>query len=187
MLGFGSLWWIVILAAAAVWLASSIVWMVLPHHESDFGPLENEDAVLDALGSERAPGMYRFPWCSSMEEMKSEAFRAKQAKGPSGLLTLHPPGPPSMGKALGAWFGFALFVSFLTAYVARQALPAGAEPMSVLRLTGSVSFAVYGLYALPNAIWMGQPWSVALKSTVDGLACALITGGLFAWGWPAAA
>lgn len=187
MLEFGSLWWVVLLAAGAVWIASSIAWMVLPHHASDFAALENEEAVMEALGTGHAPRQYRFPWCGSMEEMKSEAFREKQARGPVGMVTLLPAGPFKMGKALGLWFGYALLVSFVTGYVARQALPAGAGAMSVFRLTGAVSFGIYGLAALPNAIWMGQPWSVALKSVLDGLAYALITGGIFSWGWPDAA
>jgi hypothetical protein len=161
--------------------------MLLPHHASDYAPLENEDAVMEALGTGQAPRQYRFPWCSSMQDMKSEAFQAKQARGPVGVVTLLPPGPFPMGKALGLWLGYALLVSFVTAYVTRHALPAGADGMAVFRLTGAVSFGIYGLSSLPNAIWMGQPWSVALKSVLDGLAYSLITGGIFAWGWPDAA
>lgn len=186
MLEFGSLWWVVLLSAGAVWIASSIAWMVLPHHASDFAPLQDEDAVMKALGTSHAPRQYRFPWCASMEDMKSEAFQEKQARGPVGMLTLLPAGPYPMGKALGLWLGYTLLASFLTAYVMRHSLPAGAEALAVFRLSGAVSFGIYGLSSLPNAIWMGQPWSVASKSILDGLAYSLITGGIFAWGWPEA-
>lgn len=187
MLEFGSLWWVVILAAAAVWMASSIVWMVLPHHKNDFGKLPDEDGAMDALGSGLAPGQYRFPHCGSMEDMKTEAFQAKQAKGPGGLLTVVEPGPPNMVKMLGAWFAYALLASFVTAYIARMSLASGADCLQVFRLTGTVAFAIYALQPLPDAIWMGRPWGTALKSVADGLAYALITGGIFCWAWPAAA
>ena len=48
-MGFGSVWWIVVVATVAVWLVSAIVWMVLPHHRSDFKKLPDEDGVMDAL------------------------------------------------------------------------------------------------------------------------------------------
>ena len=184
---FGSLWWVVILAAVAIWIASSIVWMVLPHHRNDFGRLGDEDAAMNAIGSGTAPGQYRFPHCGSMEDTKTEAFQEKQAKGPVGLLTVMPPGPFKMGKTMGIWFAYALFASFVVAYVARMTLMPGAECMQVFRLTSTVAFAIYGMQALPDAIWMGKPWSTALKGVADGLGYALITGGIFCWAWPAGA
>ena len=46
---FGSLWLPVLVAAAAVWIASAIVWMALPHHKKDFSKLPSEDGVAEAL------------------------------------------------------------------------------------------------------------------------------------------
>lgn len=184
---FGSLWWVVIVAAAAVWVASSIVWMVLPHHRSDLGQLPDEDSAMAGIGPGTAPGQYRFPFCAGMEAMKDPAFLEKQDKGPVGVLTLIPTGPFNMGKTLVLWFLHALFVSFLVAYVARMTLVPGAECMRVFRVTSTVAFVAYAMQPLPDAIWMGKPWSTALKSVCDGLAYALITGGIFCWAWPDAA
>ena len=43
------------------------------------------------------------------------------------------------------------------------------------------------LPALPDSIWMGKPWSTALKSMADGVFYALVTGAVFASFWPGAA
>ena len=184
---FGSLWWVVILAAVAIWIASSVVWMVLPHHKSDFGKLPDEDAAMAGIGAGAAPGQYRFPYCASMEDTKTEAFQEKQAKGPVGMLTLMPPGPFNMGKTMVTWFAYTLLVSFVVAYVARMTLMPGEECMKVFRVTTTVAFVAYSLQPLPDAIWMGRPWSTAFKTVCDGLAYALITGGIFCWAWPDAA
>jgi hypothetical protein len=37
---------------------------------------------------------------------------------------------------------------------------------------------------VPAAIWMGKPWSVALKEMFDGLLYGLVTAGTFGWLWP---
>ena len=184
---FGSLWWVVVLTAVAIWIASAIVWMVLPHHASDFGKLDDEDAAMNGIGPGTAPGQYRLPHCTSMEAMKSEEFQAKQDKGPVGVLTIIPSGPVNMGKMLSTWFVYLLFTSFVVAYVARMSLAPGAECMAVFRLTFTVAFALYALQPLPDSIWMGKPWGTALKSVGDGLGYALITAGIFCWAWPDAA
>jgi hypothetical protein len=38
--------------------------------------------------------------------------------------------------------------------------------------------------SIPGTIWMGKPWSVALKEMGDGLLYGLLTGGAFGWLWP---
>jgi hypothetical protein len=40
-----SLWLPILLSAIAVWVASAINWMVMPHHESDYRKFPDEDAV----------------------------------------------------------------------------------------------------------------------------------------------
>jgi hypothetical protein len=41
----------------------------------------------------------------------------------------------------------------------------------------------YSIGTLANGIWKGQPWSVVLKETFDGLIYALVTAGTFGWLW----
>ena len=77
------------------------------------------------------------------------------------MLNLKRPGPPGMGPSLAQWFGFSLVVSFLVAYVACHALPAGAPYLKVFQIVGAVGFLAYAAGQLPAAIWMGKPWSVA--------------------------
>jgi hypothetical protein len=187
MLGFGSLWWVVLLAAVAVFVVSSVAHMVLKYHWSDHGPLPDEDGARAALGGDLPPGQYRVPHCASMEAMKGEEFERKMNEGPVVSLVVTPRGPYPMGKALALWFAYALFSSFVVAYVARHAgLGAGAEFMEVLRITGAVAWGIHALPALVPSIWMGQPWSVAVKTILDGTAYALATGLVFAGFWPGA-
>ena len=133
MLEFGSLWWVVILAAVVVWIVSAVVWMVLPHHASDFGKLPNEGAAMEGIGGDVPAGQYRMPFCGSMDEMKDESYQAKEAKGPVALLTVFQKGPQNMGKMLGLWFGYCLVATFVIAYLARMVLPAGTMRRQVER------------------------------------------------------
>ncbi len=49
MVPLASLWLPILLAAALVWVAGSIMWMVMPHHRSDFKALPDEEAARQAL------------------------------------------------------------------------------------------------------------------------------------------
>ena len=46
---------------------------------------------------------YFFP-CFSFKEMKSAPVIEKMKRGPVGLLTVLPSGPPAMGKSMVQWF-----------------------------------------------------------------------------------
>lgn len=184
MLELGSLWWVVLIAAAVVWVLAGIAWMALPHHRGDYRRLPGEDEVMRAVGRDTPPGQYCFPHCTDMSAMKDPAFVEKLERGPVGLVAIRAPGRPAMGRQLALWFGYTLLVSFLVAYVARNALPVGSPSIAVLRLTSTVAAVAYVLQPLPEAIWAGRPWSVALKSVADGLVYSLATGLVFAFAWP---
>ena len=49
-----SLWLPIVLSAVGVFIASSVVHMVLPYHRSDYDKLEKEDEVMQALRTEVA-------------------------------------------------------------------------------------------------------------------------------------
>ena len=67
-----SLWIPVLLSAVVVFLASSIVHMLLTYHRTDFGKLPSEAEVSDALRRfNLPPGDYIMPHCSSPAEMKT--------------------------------------------------------------------------------------------------------------------
>ena len=105
MIPLTALWLPILLSAVIVFFASFIIHMVLSYHKSDYRKLPDEDRVTDALrsaGVTRGPA-YFFPHCS-FKEMKSPPAIEKMKRGPVGLLTVLPSGPPAMGKNMIQWF-----------------------------------------------------------------------------------
>lgn len=187
MVSLSQLWLPILLAAVAVFLASSIIHMVLKYHNSEYRGFPNEDEVRAAIRKGNAgPGQYTVPYCASMEEMKKPEVMAKYAEGPVGLVLLRKPGGMSMGPYLTQWFIVNIVIAVFCAYLASRTLPAGAEYLQVFRVTGTVAFVGYAAGGWISAIWMGVPWSGAIKGTVDSLIYALVTGGVFGWRWPEA-
>jgi len=185
MVPISALWLPILLSAVIVFVASSILHMVLPYHKSDYRKLPEEDRVVDAL---RAAGVtpgpaYHFPH-TTHKEMKSPEVVEKFKRGPIGLLTVMPSGAPAMGKYLGLWFVYCVVVGILVAFAARPALDPGAGYPAVFHLTGLAAFLGYGVGHLQDSIWKGQAWSVTAKHVVDGLIYALLTAGTFGWLWP---
>jgi hypothetical protein len=181
-----SLWLPIVLSAVVVFVASSIIHMVLPYHRADYKKLPDEDGVLSALRKFAvAPGDYVFPKPDGPKAMKSPAFLEKWSKGPVGMMTImKSSAAPSMGKPLAFWFLFCVAVGIFAAYVAGRALQPGPPYLSVFRLAGATAFVGYALGLWPNTIWYGRSWTTTLKSNVDGLIYALLTGGVFGWLWP---
>jgi hypothetical protein len=106
MIGITTLWLPILLSAIGVFIASSIIHMVLGYHGGDFKKLPDEAKLLETMrDSGVAPGDYAFPCPSSRKEMGSPEMKEKWAKGPVGSMIVIPNGPPAMGKALGwsAW------------------------------------------------------------------------------------
>ena len=184
MVSLTVLWLPIVLSAVIVFVASSIMHMLLPYHKSDYRQLPDEDkllAVLRAAGLK--PGLYHFPYCSH-KDMKSPAVMEKFKQGPVGMLTLFPSGPPAMPKFLGMWFAYCLVIGFFVAYLTGRTVAPGANYLAVFRVAGTAAFLAYGLGNLSNGIWKGQPWGVTLKEVIDGLVYALLTAGTFGWLWP---
>lgn len=183
---FGSLWLPVIVSAVVVFIASSIIHMALKYHRADIKGLPDEEAAREALrkGSP-GPGVYFVPYCADHKQMNEPATKAKFEKGPVAIITLARNGPVVLPKHLALWFGYSLFVSFVTAYVARHTLLPGADGMLVTRITGTVAFAAYGLAHISDSIWKAQPWGNTMRALIDGLIYALLTGLTFRFLWPA--
>ena len=121
MVALTALWFPIILSAVIVFVASSIMYMLLPYHRSDYQQLPEEDKLLAALraaGLKR--GLYHFPFCSH-KEMKSPAMVEKLKQGPVGMLTVFPSGPPAMPKFLGMWFAYCLVIGFFGSVCAIRA------------------------------------------------------------------
>ncbi|MEX0601198.1 MAG: hypothetical protein WD423_10055 [Rhodothermales bacterium] len=176
----------IVLSAVFVFVASSVIHMLLPYHKNDFAKLPNEDAVLSTLRSaDVSPGEYVLPHASGSEERKSPEFQKKLDAGKVAFVTVLPGGQPSMGKSLGQWFVYCLVVALFAAYLTGRVLPAGADYLSVFQVAGTTAFAGFVLALWQESIWYGRPWGNTLKSTVDGLIYALLTAGTFGWLWPA--
>ena len=175
----------IILSAVLVFVASSILHMVLPYHHSDLKTVPREDDVQAALRAfSIPPGNYAVPSVSSPAEMKSPAFLEKLNKGPVVLMTVSPSGPPAMAKSLAQWFVYLLLVSVFAGYVASRALGPGAHYLSVFRFVGCSAFMAYGLGHFQTAIWYRRSWSTTFKDVFDGLVYGLLTAGTFGWLWP---
>ena len=184
MVALHSLWMPILLSAVIVFVASSIIHMVLPYHRSDYKKLPDEDKVLAALRSAGVTrGVYMFPHCTH-KDMKSPEMLEKQKQGPIGSITVFPTGPVNMGKHLTLWFLFCVVIGVFTAYLTGRTMPSGADYLHVFRVAGTVSFMAYGVGYLANGIWMGLPWSNVTKHVFDGLIYGLLTAGTFGWLWP---
>jgi len=185
MVAITALWLPILLSAVLVFIASSIIHMVLTYHRSDYGKLPNENRVLDALrGENLAPGSYMFPRAATLKDMGSPEMVEKFKRGPVGLLTMLPSGPPTMTKNLIQWFGFCLVVGVLVAYVAGRTLAPAAGYLPVFRIAGTVAFLGYVGARATDSIWFGQPWGTTAKHYIDGLVYGLLTAGVFGWLWP---
>jgi hypothetical protein len=146
MVPISALWMPILLSAVIVFVASSILHMVLPYHKSDYRKLPDEDKVVDVL---RAAGVtpgptYHFPH-TTQRDMKSPDVAEKFKRGPVGLLTVIPSGPPAMGKYLGLWFVYCVVVSILVAIVAGTTLSAGTRYPVVFHLTALAALLGYGV------------------------------------------
>lgn len=180
-----SLWLPILLSAVIVFVASSIIHMVLGYHASDVKAVPNED---QALASMRAmnlpPGDYCMPRPASIKDMGTPAFKEKMAKGPVVTFTTSAGGSASMGGQLTQWFLYCIVVSFVTAYITGIAYGPGATYPQIFRMAGTAGFAGFAM-ALPQfSIWYKRNWITTLKGMFDGLVFGCLIGGTFGWLWP---
>ena len=186
MVPLSSLWIPILLSAVIVFVASSLVHMVLRYHNSDYPELPQQDQVMDALRPfNLPPGQYMAPRAATMAEMKKPEFTEKMKRGPVFMINVFPAGEWRMGSLMLQWFVFSIVVSIFAAYIAGRTLPPGTDYSQVMRIAGTVAFAGYALGHVPNSIWYNIKWSTTFKNMFDGLIYGLLTGGTFGWLWPA--
>jgi len=180
-----ALWLPILLSAVIVFVASSLIHMVLPFHKSDYRKLPEEEKVMDALRSAGViPGrMYIFPY-TTHKEMKSPEAMEKFKRGPIGAITIRPTGVPAMGKFLIQWFLYCIVVGIFVAYLTGRTRVAGASYLEVFRVAGASAFLAYSVALIQDAIWKGENWGVTFKHVADGFIFALLTAGTFGWLWP---
>ena len=188
MIPLTELWLPILLSAVFVFIASSILHMVIPIHKGDFAKLPGEEKLLDAMrGQGVQPGSYMFPCGESMKDMSTPEMIEKCNKGPVGIMTVTVSGPPAMGKNLVMWFLYSVVIGIFVAYIAGLGLDRGAAFMAVFRMTAAAAILGYAASAIVDSIWKWQKWSITLKFIFDGLVYGLATAATFAWLWPEAA
>lgn len=180
-----SLWLPILVAAVLVFLASSVIHMLLPYHRTDFRAVPNEDQVMTALRPfNLPPGDYMLPKAADAAAMRSPEYTEKVKQGPVAIFTVYPNGPFAMGPQLTQWFVYCVVVGVFAAYVAGRALGPGADSLAAFRFAGVAAFLGYAVALWQTAIWFKRSWSATLKSTFDGLVYAVLTAGAFGWLWP---
>lgn len=184
MVPLTALWLPILLAAVIVFIASSIMHMVLPYHKNDYRQLPDEEKVRGALRGLSLPrGLYITPYCTH-KDMNTPAIQEKYKQGPVAFITVLPSAPPAMPKFLSQWVAFCLIIGIFVAYITGRVVAPGTNYLAVFRVAGTVAFMSYGLGHLSNGIWKGQPWGMTIKEVFDGLVYALLTAGTFGWLWP---
>jgi hypothetical protein len=183
--------WIPILAsAAAVWIASAVVWMAMPHHKSDHSKLPDEQGFINALRAMNIPpGNYGIPHCGHNADKNNPLMKECWEKGPMGSLTLWKT-PPNMGANMLWTFITYLALSAVLAYVGWTALGpaiAGGDGsfMRIFRVMGAMGIAAYAFSHVPGSLWGGHYPRAIVMCVIDGVVYGLITGAIFAAMWPA--
>lgn len=177
-----SLWLPILLSAVVVFIASSVIWMVVQYHNSEWKKLPDEEGARSVLKG-TSPGQYSVPHAATAADRNKPDWQEKYKQGPAAMLIVLPHGSLAMGKQLTQWFIHCVVVSVLVAYVSSVALPAGAEYLQVFRVAGTVAVLSYAGAVPMKSIWFGHPWSATAKDVLDGLIYGLLTAGVFGWLW----
>jgi len=185
MVGILQLWLPILVAAVFVFIASSIVHMVLKFHKKDYDKLSDEDGIMAALRDAKVgPGNYTFPHVADMKDFNDPEVQEKFKKGPVAFMNVLPNGAPNMGKCLTQWFVYCVVVGVFVAYLTGRVHAPGSDYLAVFRFAGCVAFIAYGLAEALSSIWKAQRWSTTARHMIDGFFYALLTGGTFGWLWP---
>ena len=185
MVPLSALWVPIAVSAAFVLVALLVIHGALGWHRGDMAAVPGEAKAMEALrGLGVQPGEYRFPYGNTTAEMTAPEFVAKMKQGPVGLLTIRPNGELNMGKMIGLWFVYSLFIAALAAYVTGRTRGPGAPFVDVFRFSGTVAFCCYVVAHWQNWIWWGKGTRFTVTNSLDGTLYALITGATFGWLWP---
>lgn len=185
MVGLTGLWMPIVVSSVFVFIALSIIHGALGWHKGDMNAVPGEAQVMDTLRNMKvSPGDYRFPFSNSTKEMTSPEFEAKMKQGPVGMMSIRPNGEINMGKLMGQWCIYSLFIAVLAAYITGRTHGPGAPYLEVFRVSGAVAFGCYVVALWHNWIWWGQGTRFTLTNSLDGIIYALVTAGTFGWLWP---
>ena len=184
MIPIAQLWLPILVSAAAVWVASAIIWMAMPHHKNDYSRLPDETRFSAAVGPlGLPPGTYGFPFVSNHDETKTPEFKKQWTDGPRGHLSIWPE-KVSMARNMLVTFAVFLVVSGLIGYIGSLTLAPGAGFSKVLQVLGTAGVLSYCFAFIPNGVWFGQSARTMTMHVLDGVLYGLGTGAVFAAMWP---
>lgn len=175
-----ALWQPILVSAVIVWIASALIWTVLPWHKKDYAQTSDEEGVRAALKG-LSPGFYNVPHVSDMKDLKQPEVEQKFSDGPLAFITMLPNGMSNMARNMALQFVYFIVVGIVCAYMVSRTLAPDAPYLEVFRVAGTVAFIANGVGAIPDSIWFGRPWSHTAKTLFDGLIYGLLTGGAFGW------
>jgi hypothetical protein len=185
MVSLASLWAPILLSAVLATLAGFVFWIALPFRRRDWNPLPDEAALAESLRRQGAgPGQYAFPFARDPKKRGDPELVRRYESGPVGFLTLARPGVPAMGRGVAWQFAYHVVVGVFVAYLASRTVPAGGDPLEVVRVVGTAATLAYCAAVVPTWIWLARPWSVVWKDLVEGLVVAMLTAGVFVVFWP---
>jgi hypothetical protein len=175
----------ILLSTGLVFVASSMIHMVLQLHKADYAAFSNEEQVRAAINAGNpAPGQFILPHCTDPKQAAEPEMMKKFEEGPVAVLYIKPPGQIQLGPFLFKWIAYTAVLSAIAGYVAWAVLPAGASYLEVFRVVGTAAWLGYAWQGPSDSIWKGQPWRITLRAMGDGLVYALVTAASFAWLWP---
>jgi hypothetical protein len=177
------LWLPILLSAVLVFILSAASHMLLPWRRNEWGRITEFDALQAALRGLK-PGLYAFPSSPDPKKQMTKEWMERWAKGPSGWLTLAPPGPINMGRNMGLSFLVFAGIALVDAYVACKALGPAPHYRAVFRIVGTVAFMSFGAGSIFNSIWYSRPWRAYAADVIDALLFSLVMAGVFGWLWP---
>lgn len=186
MVNLPELWLAILIATIAVFFASSIMWMLLPHHHKDIQFLdEKESGYIDAIKSlDLKPGLYMYPGCDH-KDMKNKEVLERWNAGPWGVLTVYQGKPNFMMNLLKTFLAF-LMITVFVAYITGIGVEPGADYLHVFRVAGATAVLGHCMGGLCGAFFQGKPTRFIITDFIDGVVYALITAGIIASMWPAA-
>lgn len=186
MLSLTSLWLVIVAAAATMWIASALIWMIMPWHKNDYAQLPAQGPILDALHAQGVkPGQYDLPHLAKRDDLKLEENQRRFIEGPVGFITIAPRGLPTMGPGMVQSALLYLVIATLSAYVISRSLPAGADYLRVFQIASVVVWMANCTAIFSEAIWFARPWKSVAKTGLDALILALLVAGVFGALWPA--
>ncbi|MEX2283010.1 MAG: hypothetical protein WEE89_11055 [Gemmatimonadota bacterium] len=181
MVSLNQLWLPILVSTMLIFMASAVMWMVMPHHRNDWQSMPNGERVQEMMKGV-APGQYIYPGIMKPEERKDQEAQKRYQAGIGFVIVREP--RIEMGKQMAVSALHTLVISALVAYLVASTVPQGSPYLTVFRVAATAAILGYAGAIPANAIWWGNTWSSTMKNIADGVVYGLLTAGVFAWLWP---